>query len=138
MLTPAPQEQEAEQPESFADVVALFQKHREVMLYSHLFNDVRLVSFQVGRIEVIPTEHIPADFAARFGRKMTEWCDKTWRISYADDSVNSEPSLREQAQLARQQRIDYATAHPNIQKIMELFEGTELLDVEPINNEETP
>lgn len=124
-----PEAQPVVQPEDFTEVVALFQRHKEAVLYSHLYNDVRLVSFKSGFIEVLPTEHIPADFAARVGRHLSDWCGKPWRLSYASDASASEPSLREQAMKARQQRLDYAASHPHIQKVMELFEGTEIIDV---------
>jgi DNA polymerase-3 subunit gamma/tau len=137
VAAPQAQPKPQEQPESFLEVVALFQEHKEVMLYSHLFNDVRLVSFDIGRIEVIPTEHIPADFAARVGRHLREWCGQPWQLSYANADAQSEPSLREQARLARQKMLDYAASHPHVQKVITLFEGAELIDVTEIEDLES-
>lgn len=134
---PVAEAEKTPQPTCFLDVVRLFQKHKEVVLYSHLYNDVRLVSFARGMIEVLPTEHIPADFAARVSRHLSEWCGEPWRLRYGDSDAASEPSLREQEAKKRQQRMDYAQSHPHIQQIRELFGGAEILDVEPLE-EDTP
>lgn len=126
-------------PASFLEVVTLFKQHKEAVLYSHLYNNMRLVSFRPGHIEVVPTEHLSADIAARISRHLSDWCGKSWRLVFADAAQQGEPTLREQDLSARQTRLDYARAHPHIQKAKQLFGDVELLDVQPVNpSEDTP
>src|SRR5438477_29181 len=43
-------------PQSFAEVVELFDRRREALLRSHLWSHVHLVGFEPGRIEFRPQE----------------------------------------------------------------------------------
>jgi DNA polymerase-3 subunit gamma/tau len=122
-----PEPEPIEQPEDFAAVAALFQKHREAILYSHLYNDMRLVSFKPGLIVLHPIGHTPSDVAARIARHLSDWTGTPWRINYADE--NGGPTLREQAFAAREKKFDYARAHPSVQTIQSVFPGAEVIDV---------
>ena len=52
-------------PQSFADVVALFDKRREAVIRSHLRERVHLIAFEPGRIEFRPADGAPANLANR-------------------------------------------------------------------------
>src|SRR5437763_6226434 len=58
---PAPRAEPAPDPmpQSFADVVALFDKRREALLRSHLWSDIDLVRLEPGRIEGRPAAGAP-------------------------------------------------------------------------------
>ena len=60
-------------PQSFAEVVALFDKHREALIRSHLWSHLHLVHFEPGRIEFRPAEGAPRDLANRLGQLLSEW-----------------------------------------------------------------
>lgn len=138
-IVPLIEEEEEAAPtvkvESFANVVALFEQHREMILLSHLSNDVRFVSLTKGRIELRPVEPIPTDFAARIGRHLSDWTGERWLVNFSEE--HGEPTLREQAQSARAERIAFATAHPSIQTIIEHFPDAEVIDVIDIEGEES-
>ncbi|HEX7968965.1 MAG TPA: DNA polymerase III subunit gamma/tau, partial [Stellaceae bacterium] len=61
------------QPQSFLDVIELFDKHREAVLRSHLHAHVHLVHFEPGRIEFRPAVGAPRDLANRLGKLLGEW-----------------------------------------------------------------
>lgn len=131
-VAPAPAIAPATQPlavvESFLDAVALFNKHREALLYSQLKNDVRLVRFTQGRIEVRPVGHVNADFAARISRHLTDWTQDKWLLTFSDEV--GEPTLREQEMAAEKQRFAYAEAHPAIDAVRQAFGDIEILKIE--------
>src|SRR5438270_1962081 len=54
-----------EMPQSFAEVVALFDKWREAVTASHLREYVHLINFEPGRIEFRPAERAPRTLANR-------------------------------------------------------------------------
>jgi DNA polymerase-3 subunit gamma/tau len=118
------------QVDSFLDAVQLFETHREVLLASHLINDMRLVSFAVGRIEVKPVVHLNPDVPARINRRLTEWTGTRWNLVLTNDATG-EPTLREQRAAAAQQARDYAVAHPKVQAILELFPDATVVDFIP-------
>jgi len=117
----------------FLDMLALFETKREPLLYSHLYNDVRLISFAQGRVVVRPINHIPTDFAARVSRYLSQWTGEKWLLTYGEEE--GEPSLREQEAAAQRQRMAYAKSHPSVQKIMALFPDSEVVSVEPVSEE---
>jgi DNA polymerase-3 subunit gamma/tau len=116
-MPPAPQS--APQPEpvalqSFADVVALFERKREIRLSALLKRGVRLVRFEDGRIEFNPDKGAPADLAGQVGKMLTQWTGKRWMVSVVNAA--GEPSLYEQ-------EVAKAKADPLIRSILEAFPG---------------
>ncbi|MDX2144934.1 MAG: DNA polymerase III subunit gamma/tau [Rhodospirillaceae bacterium] len=120
--SPAPQpavSQPAVQPEtvavaSFPDVVALFERKREIKLASLLKRSVRLVHFEDGRIEFNPDKSAPADLAGQVGKLLTQWTGRRWVVSVANAA--GEPSLYDQD-------LERAKADPLIRSILDAFPG---------------
>ena len=113
--------------ESYLDIVELFSQEREAILHSHLVHDVRLVSYTQGKLELHPVAHVPADFAARVQRHLSDWTGKRWSVSFSD--AEGEPTLHEQALAAKRQAIEYAKSHPHVTRIMEYFPDADVVDV---------
>lgn len=120
--------------DTFRDVLALFETQREPMLYSQLYNDVRLLNFEHGRIEVRPVTHLAPDFPARISRHLSDWSGEKWILTYGEG--DGEPTLREQDAAAEKQRVAYATSHPVVQKVITTFPGAEVVKVEPTPEDE--
>jgi len=118
---------------SFLDVVKLFEERREALLASHLINDMRLVSFEQGRIEVKPISHMNPDVPARLNRRLSEWTGNKWNVIY-NDRETGEPTIRETRAAAAKQLREYAIAHPRVQAVMEAFPGTTVIDFTPNKN----
>ncbi len=115
---------------SFADVVKLFEERREPILATHLINDMRLVAFEAGRIEVKPIAHMNADVPARINRRLAEWTGDKWNLVF-NTNAEGEPSIREQRTHAAKQQRDYAFAHPKVQAVLEVFPDAKLVDFIP-------
>src|ERR1700724_4869980 len=81
------------QPQSFHEVVELFDKHREAVLRSHLLGHVHLVHFEPGRIEFRPAIGAPRDLANRLGKLLGEWTGTRWGGSISGEG--GAPTLRE-------------------------------------------
>lgn len=116
--------------EHFAQVAKLFEERREPILATHLINDMRLVSFAKGRIEVKPTAHMNADVAARINRRLGEWTGQRWSLVFTTDA-EGEPTLREQRNAALKQQRDYAFSHPKVQAVLQQFPGCKPVDFIP-------
>ncbi len=126
ILTPAAQP--AAIIESYVEAVALFDKHREALLYSQLKNEVRLIRFTQGHIEVHPVGHLGADFAARVSRHLSDWTQQKWLLTFAEGE--GEPTLREQEIAADKQRFAYAAAHPSIEAVRQAFGEVNILQIQ--------
>jgi DNA polymerase-3 subunit gamma/tau len=115
------------QPQSFGDVVALFQAKREAILAAHLQSDVHLVQFEVGRIDFRPSDKAPSNLATRVAASLNEWTGKRWLISVSSHA--GDPTLKEQAaKMAADQRAQ-AALHPLVKAVQAAFPGASIDEV---------
>jgi DNA polymerase-3 subunit gamma/tau len=114
-------------PQSFAEVVDLFDKRRELLLRSHLVSHVHLVSFEPGRIELRPAEGAPRDLANRLGQLLGEWTGMRWVVA-----ISQEPGaptlIQQQAERDSLLRNEVA-AHPLVRAVLETFPGATIASV---------
>lgn len=114
-------------PQSFAEVIALFDERREALIRSHLWSHVHLVSFEPGRIELRPEETAPRDLANRLGQLLTEWTGTRWvvAVSHADGA----PTLAEQAAQHDSAVRNEVVAHPLVRAVLDTFPGATIAAV---------
>ncbi len=111
-------------PQSFLEVVQLFEQKREPLLRSHLYSNVNLVAFEVGRIELRPSEAAPRDLTNRLGQLLTEWTGRRWVVSVSGES--GEPTLREQDAARAAGLKSEAANHPLVRAVLEAFPGAKI------------
>src|SRR5438445_71548 len=114
-------------PQSFAEVIALFDKRREALLRSHLWSDVHLVHFEPGRIEVRPASGAPRDITNRLGQLLSEWTGSRWLIAVSE--AEGKPTLREQEEGRQRDLRNEVTSHPLVQAVLEAFPGATIAAV---------
>ena len=119
--TPAPATLE---PQSFLDVIKLFEQHREALLRSHLYNDVHLVHFEPGRIELRPEPNAPRDLPNRLGQLLSQWTGQRWVVSVSGE--RGEPSLREQTESHTHDLKVQAAADPLVRAVLDAFPGARI------------
>jgi DNA polymerase-3 subunit gamma/tau len=112
------------QPQSFFEVIELFEKNREVMLRTHLHGHVHLVHFEPGRIEFRPATGAPRDLANRLGKLLGEWTGTRWVVSISGEE--GAPTLREQADARAVSLRDEAAQHPLVRAVLETFPGARI------------
>jgi DNA polymerase-3 subunit gamma/tau len=121
---PAPEAAPAPGPQSFLDVVELFDQHREAVLRSHLVANVHLVNFEPGRIELRPTEEAPRDLSNKLGQLLTQWTGQRWVVMVSAEP--GRPTLREET-LARERSMrSEAAQHPLVRAVLETFPGARI------------
>ncbi len=114
-------------PQSFLEVVELFDKRREAVIAAHLKANVRLVSFEVGRIEMRPTEAAPSNLTNQLGQLLGEWTGTRWIVAVSQAA--GMPSLaEEEARRASALRHEVA-AHPLVRAVLETFPGATIAAV---------
>ncbi len=116
-----PGAERATMPQSFAEVVALFDIRREAVIAAHLKANVRLVSFEPGRIEIRPTEAAPSNLTNQLGAMLGEWTGSRWIVAVSQ--AEGAPTLAEaEAQRESVLRNEVA-AHPLVRAVLETFPG---------------
>ena len=111
-------------PQSFLDVVRLFEQKREPLLRSHLYGNTHLVRFEIGRIELRPTEVAPRDLPNRLGQLLTEWTGRRWIVSVSGEK--GEATLREQDTARAAGLRSEAANHPLVRAVLETFPGAKI------------
>jgi DNA polymerase-3 subunit gamma/tau len=117
----------AAMPQNFPGVVALAKEMREGLLAGELVNDVHLVSFELGRIELRLNPGAPHDLPGRLTEKLKAWTGQRWVVSLS--KLPGEPTLAEQEQAEDSARRAHAQAHPLVQAVLLAFPGAVLDDV---------
>jgi DNA polymerase III subunit gamma/tau len=122
------------QPQSFLEVVELFDRQREAVLRAHLHAHVHLVHFEPGRIEFRPADGAPRDLANRLGKMLSDWTDMRWVVSVSREE--GAPTLRDQAESRALSLRSEAAHDPLVRAVLEAFPGARIDAVrELITNE---
>ncbi len=109
------------QPDSFAAVAQLFADRREAILHAHIRNNLHLVRFDPGRIEVRPSEHAPPNLTNRMGELLTKWTGRRWVVSVSREQ--GAQTLSQVAARMAEQILSEAAAHPLVKAALEAFPG---------------
>jgi DNA polymerase-3 subunit gamma/tau len=118
---PAPRAAFEPMPQSFDEVIALFDKRREAVLRSHLAAHLHLVHFEPGRIEFRPAPDAPRDLANRLGQLLGEWTGTRWLVAISE--AEGEPTLRQRQERREAELRNGVAAHPLVQAVLETFPG---------------
>jgi DNA polymerase-3 subunit gamma/tau len=114
-------------PQSFAEVVELFDKRREALLRLHLWTHCHLVSFEPGRIEFRPAEAAPRDLANRLMQLLGEWTGAHWVVAVSQAA--GEPTLAEQAARREGELRNEVAGHPLVRAVLDTFPGATIAAV---------
>jgi DNA polymerase III subunit gamma/tau len=112
---------------SFSDAVALFEKHREALIFTQLRENVRLVEFAPGQITLKLTANLPREFTTRVADALSRWTGQSWKIMLSD--AQGEPSLYEQENQRKGRQLQEAAAHPLVSSVLEAFPGAKVTQV---------
>ena len=108
-------------PGTFREVIDLFAKHREAALCTSLRNNVHLVAFEPGRIELRPGPHAPRDLASRTATRLTDWTGERWVVAISGEE--GAPTLVQQDEASEQAAKNAVEALPLVQSIKKAFPG---------------
>ena len=117
----------APQLASFAAVVALAGRERELKLKHALETYVRPIRFDHGRIELALTEDAAPDLVGDLSRKLEDWTGRRWMIAVARDG--GAPTIEEARRSSRDRLVDDARADPTVAAVLARFPGAEIVDV---------
>ena len=114
-------------PQSFAEVLALFEQRREPVIRAHLVSHCHLVHFEPGRIELRPAAGAPRDLANRLGQLLSEWTGTRWLIAISE--AEGDPTLRQQEASHDRELRNEVARHPLVQAVLETFPGATIAAV---------
>ena len=103
----------------FEDVVALIRYQRDGKLLADVETDLRLVSYQPGRIEFEPTDRAPKDLSQRLGQRLQTWTGTRWVVTVV--SSGGDKTIDEVRNAAKYALEEKAQAHPLVQAVIAAF-----------------
>lgn len=107
-------------PKSFVEVVDLFASKREGILHGLLVNNVHLVRFEPGRIEIRAPD-TPRDFASKLMTLLERWTGRRWMVVLSSEP--GQPTLAEQAAARIAAQKAAAARHPLVAAVLAAFPG---------------
>ena len=118
---PAPPPAAAAVPElrSFDDVVALAEAKRDLKLKHALLEQVRLVHFKPGNIEVNPLPQAPRDLTQDLMKKLKAWTGRVWIVAVSDEPGGEPLGAQRRDQAARE--IAQIREHPKVKEVLQHF-----------------
>jgi DNA polymerase-3 subunit gamma/tau len=116
-------------PDSFAAVAVLARENRDLKLCRALEEQVSLVRFGEGRIELRLLEGAPQGLANELGAKLERWTGKRWMVSISDDT--GEETLASQARAQSAAEREEIERHPAVRAVFEHFPDARIADVRP-------
>ena len=118
---------------SFQDLVNICNRKKEIKLKYELENNINLVSFEKGKMEIAFNENLDKDFIKELSNKLFEWTNIRWIITLSKKT--GEISLKEKDQIKQKKIFDEVKKSEIYKKVMDILPDAELIDVK-INNTE--
>ncbi len=112
---------------TFDHVAELIRHHRDVKLLVEVETGLRLVAYQPGRIEFVPTEKAPHDLAQRLGSRLQAWTGNRWAVTVVNDG--GAPTIAEVRDAEMTALHGKAAAHPLVQAVLMQFPGAKIADI---------
>jgi DNA polymerase-3 subunit gamma/tau len=130
--TPEP----APELKSFEDVVALAEAKRDLKLKHALTEQVRLVQFKPGTIEINPLPQAPRELGQILMRKLKAWTGRVWIVAVSDQEGASPLGVQRREKEAS--AIAAIRDHPAVKEVMQHFPGARIAAVRSVAAPEPP
>jgi DNA polymerase-3 subunit gamma/tau len=112
---------------SFDGVVALFGEKKEALLQAALINDVHLVKFDIGNIEIRLRDTAPKNLAGQVAAKLTEWTGQPWLMTMS--RAEGENTIAEKRKGAADAVKTDVMTDPVVAEILSAFPGSNIIDI---------
>jgi DNA polymerase-3 subunit gamma/tau len=116
---------------SFEDIVAHAGKLRDIKLKIALEEQVELVQFGPGFLEIHALEGAPKNLAPDLARKMQAWSGERWIVSLSEARGMEPLGARRRAEEA--QAVEAIRKHPAVKNVMQHFPDAEIKSVRSLD-----
>jgi DNA polymerase III subunit gamma/tau len=132
---PAPAPQHAS-PKNFEEVVALAEEKRDLKLKHALTEQVRLVRFRPGHLELNPLGTAPKELGQELMRKLKAWTGRVWIVALSGEEGASPLGVQRREREARE--IERIRDHPEVKQVLQRFPDARIAAVRTTPAEEPP
>jgi DNA polymerase III subunit gamma/tau len=121
-------ETDASDPEDLQQVAQLADEKREAILRANIINNVHLVHFEPGRIEVGLGEHGKRELPYEMAKFLSENTSRRWVVTVSNEA--GAPTLQQQWDADKASQRAQASEHPLVKAVLETFPGAAIDDVQ--------
>jgi DNA polymerase-3 subunit gamma/tau len=121
-------------PKSFEEVVALAEEKRDLKLKHALSEQVRLVRFRPGHLELNPLPNAPKELGQDLMRKLKAWTGRVWIVALSGDEGALPLGVQRREREARE--IERIRDHPDVKQVLQHFPGARIAAVRATASEE--
>ncbi|HAH66101.1 MAG TPA: hypothetical protein DCL72_11655 [Rhizobiales bacterium] len=114
---------------SFEDVIALAETKRDLKLKNALLEQVRLVHFKPGMIEINPVPQASRELGQELMKKLKAWTGRVWIVAVSDEAGT--PPLGAQRREKDAREIEAIREHPKVKEVLQHFPGARISAVRP-------
>ena len=113
--------------ESFADLLNLAEKKRDIKFKLMMRNNFSESSFQDGRIEFSPVGNAPRDMVQLLQARLREWTGKPWEIVSTESEGRA--TLKQQEEAHKAELLEDAERDPVVSAVLNIFPRSKIIDV---------
>lgn len=113
--------------ESFADLLNLAEKKRDIKFKLMMRNNFSEISFQDGRIEFSPVGNAPRDMVQTLQSRLREWTGKPWEIISTENE--GQATLKQQEEAYKAELLEDAERDPVVLAVLNMFPRSKIIDV---------
>ncbi len=104
---------------NFRNFVEIFFKNREGILHTKLYNDVKLISFKEGEINLNTDKITDKSFNRTVAKLISTWTGRIWKVNSSTSNLGK--SLYEEDIINQQKEIEIMKNNTEIKKILNEF-----------------
>ena len=112
---------------SFEALILLSSRKKEIQLKYDLENNVNLIKFSEGKIDISFNENLDKNFVRNLSEKLLEWTGKRWVISLTKEI--GQKTFSETRVIKRKELIEKAKEGDTYKKFKDIFSDGELVEV---------
>lgn len=112
-------------PQSLSQIVALCEDRGEMVLASQIYNYVRLVKLQKGRLDCLADAQAPANMTQKLAQCLSNWTGERWMVTLSSAGAAEKTLAEIDAEAVRAVEAE-VRAHASVKKIISLFPAAEI------------
>jgi len=112
---------------SFGDLITLSSAKKEIQLKYDLENNVNLIKFSQGKIDISFNENLDKNFVRNLSEKLLEWTDTRWVITLAKEA--GQKTFSELRAIEKKSLIEKEKNGEIFKKFKSVFSDIDLLEV---------
>ena len=109
---------------NFRQFVDMFYRNREGILHAQLYNDVILITFKEGEIEINIDKIEDKNFIRTITKLISKWTGRIWQVHSSTSNIGK--SLFDEDIINQQREIEVMKNHPDIKKILDTFSQSKI------------